>query len=145
MAISKKSTFFVLSLWNMVKMINSWGGYFQQVSEDSTKNVNLLLLANFWVYLFFYSDFRNVIRFNLTANPLQLNCHFIHKNLCIFMLLFPSLWSLSNLELLEISFSLRISLVAAYYELILLSMERAPKAPCSQRRLTGYPWEFWPS
>ena len=32
LAISKTSTFFVLSSWNLVKMIASWGDYFHQVS-----------------------------------------------------------------------------------------------------------------
>ena len=32
LAINKKSTIFVLSLWNLAKIITSWGNHFHQVS-----------------------------------------------------------------------------------------------------------------
>ena len=34
LSINKKSIIFVLSSWNLVKMINSWGDYFHQVSWE---------------------------------------------------------------------------------------------------------------
>ena len=42
LAINKKSTIFVQSLWNLVKMINSWGNYFHQGSWGLDKNFEFL-------------------------------------------------------------------------------------------------------
>ena len=49
LAITKKSTFFVLSSWNLVKIIIS----FTKFHEESIKNVDFLLMANFWRCLVF--------------------------------------------------------------------------------------------
>ena len=47
MAISKESTFFVQSSWNLVKMIISWGYHFHQVSWEYDKNCGFLAIGQF--------------------------------------------------------------------------------------------------
>ena len=56
LAISKKSTIFVLFSWNFVKMITTWDDYFHQVSWWQDKNVDFLLMANFLTCLLFISS-----------------------------------------------------------------------------------------
>ena len=54
-AISKRSTLFVQSSWNLVKMIASI--IFTKFPEDRTKNVYFLLMIIFWACIVFsYSD-----------------------------------------------------------------------------------------
>ena len=47
MAINKKSTFFVQSSWNFVKIINSCGEYFHQVSWGLDKNCRFFINGQF--------------------------------------------------------------------------------------------------
>ena len=68
--ISEKSTIFVQSLWNLVKMITSWGNYFHQVSWELDKIVDFFLMLIFltcpiFFLLIFYKNFVEVIK-NIT-------------------------------------------------------------------------------
>ena len=58
LVISKKSTIFVLSLWNLVKMITSWGNLFHQVSSGLDKNCGFLIDDQCLNACFFYSDLK---------------------------------------------------------------------------------------
>ena len=58
LAITKSSTIFAQSLWNLVKINTSWGNDFDQVSWQLDKNCGILLMVNFWMCAaFFDSDF----------------------------------------------------------------------------------------
>ena len=54
---SKKSTIFVQSIWNLVKIFISWGIHFHQVSWGLEKNCGFFTNGYFLnVCCFFYSD-----------------------------------------------------------------------------------------
>ena len=58
LAICKKSTFFVLFLWNLVKIITSSGDFFQ----ERMKIVDFLLMVIFWkCFVFHCPDFTDSI------------------------------------------------------------------------------------
>ena len=69
MAISKKSTPFVLSLWNLVKIITSWADFFYQISWGKDENCR------------FFTDgqFLNVSRF-LLLRLYQALTHYLWPN-----------------------------------------------------------------
>ena len=61
LAINKKSTFFVLSSWNLVKIINSWGNHFHKVSWEYNKNCGFFtndqcfnMSRFFWLRLYIF-------------------------------------------------------------------------------------------
>ena len=59
LAISKESTYFFLSSWNLVKIITSWGDLFHQVSWEYDKKWGFLIGGWFLnVSNFFDPDFR---------------------------------------------------------------------------------------
>ena len=47
LAINRKSTFFVRSLWNLVKIINSWGNHFHKVSWRLDKKCRFITYGQF--------------------------------------------------------------------------------------------------
>ena len=51
----KKSTFFAQSSWKLVKMINS-NNISTKFHEDWAKNVDFLLMANFWLGALFLTQ-----------------------------------------------------------------------------------------
>ena len=62
MAISKTSTFFVLSSWMLMKIINSWGNHFHKVSWEYNKNCGFFTNGQcLSVSHFFYSDFTKIL------------------------------------------------------------------------------------
>ena len=66
----KKSTIFVQSLWNLVKIITLWGNHFHQVSWGLDKNCGFFTNGQFLsVSGFFYSDFTNFLTRPSCAEP----------------------------------------------------------------------------
>ena len=78
LAISKKSAYFVLSIWYLVQMIASWVSYFLSIfMRIGHEIVNISLMANFWTFLVFFTDFSYKIPFEFrektpTKNTLNL-------------------------------------------------------------------------
>ena len=68
LAINKKSTIFIQSSWNLVKMITSWANHFHQVSWGLDKNCRF----------FINGQFLKVSRF--FPQTLNTNLRFIHQS-----------------------------------------------------------------
>ena len=54
LAIDKKSTIFVQSSWNLVKMITSWANHFHQVSWGLDKNCRFFTYGQFLIVSGFF-------------------------------------------------------------------------------------------
>ena len=86
LATNKKSTIFVQSLWNLVKMITSWGNYFHQLPWGWAKNADFSSMAKFWIFFYSYLNNRtnrfqrcfiqcsNVKDFSISIKEIWISC-----------------------------------------------------------------------
>ena len=81
LAIRKKSTIFVQSWWNLVKMINSRGIIFTKFHEDWTKIVDFLLMAKFWACLVFslLRPYTKGYKLLIKCSPIRWNRYTLRK------------------------------------------------------------------
>ena len=87
LAINKKSTFFVQSAWNLVKIFTLRDNHFHKVSWGSDKKCRFFINGQFLNVSFFYSDLRRESQKQrkCTANIYSQSTVFIQLDSCIWI------------------------------------------------------------